>query len=65
MGKINNFFLKLFKKKSPDKPWLDYYSREERKIEFTKKSIYDQLFDFYDRNKLYIKVGIMFHKNNY
>ena len=26
---------------------------------------YRQLFDFYDRNKLYIKVGIMFHKNNY
>ena len=26
---------------------------------------YRQLFDFYDRNKLYINIGIMFHKNNY
>lgn len=43
MGKISNFFLKIFKKKNPDKPWLDYYSREERSIKFTNKSIYDYM----------------------
>ena len=45
MGKISNFIIKLFKKKSADKPWLDYYRREERTIKFTKKSIYDYLVD--------------------
>ena len=45
MGKISNFFFKLFKKKSADKPWLDYYSREEQSIKFTKKSIYDYMVD--------------------
>ncbi len=45
MGKISNLIFKLFKKKSIDKPWLDYYSREERSIKFTKKSIYDYMKD--------------------
>ncbi len=30
----------LLKRKKDDEPWLSYYSREERSIEFTKKSIY-------------------------
>ncbi len=45
MGKINNFFLKIFKKKNINKPWLDYYHQDERTIKFTKKSIYDYMVD--------------------
>ncbi len=45
MGFINRFFLKLFKKKTPEGPWLAYYSREARSIKFTNKSIYDYLED--------------------
>ena len=45
MGKISDFFFKLFKKKTADKPWLDYYSREEQAIKFTNKSIYDYMKD--------------------
>ncbi len=38
--------LRLFKrKKKKNEPWLDYYSREERKIKFTKKSIYNFMHD--------------------
>ena len=43
MGRISNFLYKIFKKREPDKPWLDYYSREERSIKFTNKSIYDYM----------------------
>ena len=35
----------IYKKKHKNEPWLDYYSREERKIKFTKKSIYDFLME--------------------
>ena len=45
MGLISNFFFKLFKPKNSDKPWLDYYSRKEKTIKFTKKSIYDYMVD--------------------
>lgn len=35
----------LFKKKSVEKPWLDYYHEEDKSIKFTKKSIYNYLKD--------------------
>ena len=44
MGLINNFFIKLFKKKNKDL-WLSYYSRKTRKIKFTNKSIYNYMKD--------------------
>ena len=44
MGLINNFFIKLFKKKNKDL-WLSYYSRKERRIKFTNKSIYNYMKD--------------------
>ena len=42
---IKNLFVKVFKKKKKNAPWLDYYSRDERKIKFTDKSIYNYLVD--------------------
>ena len=32
---LKNLLTKLFKKKHPNEPWLDYYSRKERSIKFT------------------------------
>ncbi len=40
---IKNFITKVTKKKYENEPWLSYYSKEERKIEFTSKTIYDYL----------------------
>ena len=40
-NKINGFF----KRKNKNEPWLEYYSREERSIVFTKKSIYNFMKD--------------------
>ena len=41
---FKNLWTKLFKHKIQT-PWLDYYSREERKIKFTDKTIYEYLID--------------------
>ena len=45
MGLIYNFFVKLFKKKNNNELWLSYYSRKDRKIKFTNKSIYNYMKD--------------------
>ena len=46
MGLIRNFFVILFKKKNTNNDlWLSYYSRKDRKIKFTNKSIYNYMKD--------------------
>lgn len=65
MGKINDFFFKLFKKKSADKPWLDYYSREERSIKFTHKSIYDYMVDEVGNDKDFIALNYFENRISY
>ena len=42
MTPLRDLFTKLFKKKH-EEPWLAYYSKEERKIKFTEKTIYEYL----------------------
>lgn len=41
---FKNLMTKLFKQHK-DCPWLEYYSREERKIKFTDKTIYQYMID--------------------
>ncbi len=65
MGKINDFFFKLFKKKSLKKPWLDYYSREEQTIKFTKKSIYDYMVDEVGNDKDFIALNYFENRISY
>lgn len=44
MRMVKNFIHKFFKEQSSeDQPWLNYYSKEERKINYTNKTIYDYL----------------------
>jgi len=38
---IRNLLEMIYRKKHQNEPWLEYYSRDERKIKFTKKSIYE------------------------
>ena len=45
MGFIRTLITKLFKKKSSKKPWLEYYSRKDKTIKFTDKTIYQYLVD--------------------
>ena len=65
MGKISTFFFKLFKKKDPEKPWLDYYSREERSIKFTNKSIYDYMVDEVGNDKDFIALNYFENRISY
>ena len=65
MGKINNFFFKLFKKKEKDKPWLDYYSRKEKSIKFTNKSIYDYMIDEVGNDKDFICLNYFDNRISY
>ena len=37
--------IRIFKRRKRNEPWLNYYSREERKIKFKKKSIYEFMHD--------------------
>ncbi len=48
---IKRLINKIFKKKHKNEPWLDYYSRKERKIKFTTKSIYNFMKDEVGDNK--------------
>ncbi len=45
MTPLRDLFTKLFKKKNDDDPWLAYYSKEDRTIKFTDKTIYEYLKD--------------------
>ena len=45
MIRLRDLFTKLFKPRHKNEPWLDYYSREERSIKFTNKSVYDYMKD--------------------
>ena len=45
MNILKKILFKLLKKKTEERPWLDYYSKEDRKIKFTKKSIYNYMVD--------------------
>ena len=65
MGKISNLLFKLFKKKSSDKPWLDYYSREDREIKFTDKSIYDYMVDEVGNDKDFICLNYFGNRISY
>lgn len=40
---IKNLITKITKRKYENEPWLSYYSKEERRIEFTNKTIYEYL----------------------
>ena len=37
---LKNKISAFFRDNDKNKPWLEYYSREERSIKFTNKSIY-------------------------
>lgn len=43
MNFIKRFLIKTFKKKGDSEPWLSYYSKEDRSIKFTNKTIYEYL----------------------
>lgn len=65
MRLIKDLFTKLFKIKDKNKPWLDYYSREERSIKFTNKSIYHFMKDEVGEDKDFIAINYFENRISY
>ena len=66
MTPLRDLFIKLFKKKpDPNKPWLEYYSRKERSIKFTHKSIYEYLVDEVGEDKDFIALNYFGNRFSY
>lgn len=63
--KLRDLFIKLFKNKHKNEPWLDYYSREERKIKFTTKSIYNYMRDSVGDDLDYIALNYFENRISY
>lgn len=62
LKKIKKFFKhKIYK----NEPWLEYYSRQERKIKFTNKSIYDFMHDNISSNPSYYALNYFENRINY
>lgn len=64
MRLFKDLFTKLFKNHR-DKPWLDYYSREERSIKFTTKSIYEYMIDEVGEDKDFIALNYFENRISY
>ena len=62
---LKNLITKLFKPKKNNTPWLDYYSREERKIKFTNKSIYHFMKDEVGEDKDFIALNYFENRISY
>ena len=64
--KIINKIINLIKKKKyANMPWLEYYSREDRKIKFTKKSIYNFMRDSVGKDLSFIALNYFEHRITY
>ena len=62
---LKDIFTKLFKPKHKNEPWLDYYSREERSIKFTTKSIYNYMKDSVGTDLDYIALNYFENRISY
>ena len=58
--KISNL---IYKHRHKNEPWLDYYSREERQIKFTKKSIYRFMKDSTSIDKNFVALNYFENRN--
>ena len=65
MRLIKDLFTKLFKQKEDNAPWLEYYSREDRSIKFTNKSIYNYLIDEVGEDKDFIAFNYFENRISY
>ena len=62
---FKDLFTKLFKKTDPNKPWLEYYSREERSIKFTNKTIYNYMKDEVGEDRDFIALNYFENRISY
>ena len=65
MRSLKDIITMLFKQKKNNEPWLDYYSREERSIKFTDKSIYNFMIDSVGQDKDYFALNYFDNRITY
>lgn len=65
MGTFKDLFIRLFKKKNKHAPWLDYYSKEDKKIKFTDKNIYEYLKYMVGEDKDFIALNYFGNRISY
>ena len=65
MRSLKDIFTMMFKPKKNNEPWLDYYSREERSIKFTDKSIYHYMVDSVGTDKDFFALNYFDNKITY
>ena len=65
MRPLKDLITKLFKKKNKKEPWLDYYSKEDKKIKFTDKTIYEYLVSGVGEDLDYIALNYFGNKISY
>lgn len=65
MNFFKNIFKLFFKSPTNNEPWLDYYSREDRSIRFTTKSIYNYMVDMVGKDKDYIALNYFGNRISY
>ena len=62
---LKNKIAAIFRYKDKNKPWLEYYSREERSIKFTNKSIYNFMRDNVGKDMEYIALNYFDNRITY
>lgn len=65
MRLFKDFFTRLMKNKNKNEPWLSYYSKEERKIKFTDKTIYQYMVDSVGEDKDFIALNYFGNRISY
>lgn len=64
-SRLNHYIKNIFRKINHDE-WLSYYNRDKNKIHFTKKNIYEYLYDSIDKEDYdYIALNYFDNKINY
>ncbi len=65
MRLIKDLVTKIFKNRNVDEPWLAYYSKEDREIKFTNKTIYEYLKSCVGQDMDYIALNYFGNKMSY
>ena len=65
MGLFKRLLNLVRKQKYRNEPWLEYYSREDRSIKFTKKSIYNFMVDSVGEDKNLVALNYFERKITY
>lgn len=65
MRLIKDLITKILKNRNQDEPWLAYYSKEDREIKFTNKTIYDYLKSCVGQDMDYIALNYFGNRMSY